>query len=178
MQTDISEECIADVERIAKGMSRGRCADEGNVLGEAFLALVQAHKDRLSPEQAEIRVRRKCRNALRRQWAAENRVSFTGTPKRDIAAPYYPELRDAIESLPSRQRRAVQLHFLEGIEYSEVATMMSCTEKAAENLGCRALANLQKLLSGERGLSASTLRTVSESGFPVTYRDNSTKSNG
>jgi DNA-directed RNA polymerase specialized sigma24 family protein len=165
MQVDISDERMASVAGIARGMSRGRCADEGEVLGEAFLALVEADAAGLGPEKAEIQVRRKCRNALRRQWREESRTS---SPGRDIAEPDYTELREAIKSLPSRQCCAIELHFLEGLEYSEVAAEMSCTEKAAENLGCRALANLQKILSGKRGLLTSTLRKASEDGnIPV-----------
>jgi hypothetical protein len=173
MQINITDERIASIAEIAKEMSFGRCHDEGEVLGEAFLALIEAEAAGLLPGEAETQVRRKCRNALRRQWREENRASFVAV-KRNAVAPDYTELGDAIKALPIRQRRAIDLHFFNGMEYSEVAIEMACTEKAAENLGCRALANLQQILSGERGLLTSTLRTASEgeeiSGNLPTYR--------
>src|ERR1035441_3534715 len=177
MHVNITDKRIAIASGIAKGMSRERCHDEGEVLGEAFLALVEAGLSGLSPEEAEARVRRECRNALRRQWRDENRVSFVAR-KGGATAPDHADLWEAIKALPPRQYRAIHLHFWEGLEYSEVATEMGCTEKAAQNLGCRALVNLQKILSGERGLLTSTLRTASEgeeiSGYPPGYQGQTT----
>ena len=84
------------------------------------------------------------------------------------SAPDHLGLWESIKALPPRQYRAIVLHFWEGLEYSEVAAEMGCTEKAAQNLGCRALASLQKILSGKRGLLTPTLRTASEDGnIPV-----------
>jgi hypothetical protein len=175
MHVNITDERIAIASGIAKGMSRERCHDEGEVLGEAFLALVEAGLSGLSPEEAEARVRRECRNALRRQWRDENRVSFVARKGGIITAPDHSDLWEGIKALPPRQYRAIHLHFWEGLEYPEVATEMGCTEKAAQNLGCRALANLQKILSGKRGLSTSRLRTASEgkeiSGYPPGYQE-------
>ncbi len=177
MRLNITDERIASVAGIAKGLSQGRCHDESEVLGEAFLALVEAEVGGLPAEEAESQIRRKCRNALRSQWREENRISFVAS-KAGGSAPDHLGLWESIKALPPRQYRAIVLHFWEGLEYSEVAAEMGCTEKAAQNLGCRALASLQKILSGERGLLTSTLRTASEgeeiSGYPPGFQGQTT----
>jgi hypothetical protein len=58
----IADERIVRAAEIAGGMGRGRCHDEGEVLGEAFLALVEAEVSGLPLDEAESHIRRKCRN--------------------------------------------------------------------------------------------------------------------
>src|ERR1035441_2962058 len=97
MHVNITDKRIAIAAGIAKGMSRERCHDEGEVIGEALLALVEAEVSGLSPEEAEAWVRRECRNALRRQWRDENRVSFVAR-KGGATAPDHADLWEGINA--------------------------------------------------------------------------------
>jgi RNA polymerase sigma-70 factor (ECF subfamily) len=55
-----------------------------------------------------------------------------------------PELERALEALPQRQREAVRLRIVDGLEYPDIALQLSCTETTARkwvSLGLRCLRN-------------------------------------
>jgi RNA polymerase sigma-70 factor (ECF subfamily) len=57
------------------------------------------------------------------------------------------EVRQAIESLPSKQRAAVLMHKYEEMEYSEIANVLSCSESAVKSLLFRAYEHLRSRLA-------------------------------
>lgn len=58
------------------------------------------------------------------------------------------EVADAFDLLSSRGRVAVEMRVIEGYEYSEIATRLSCSEGAARVQVCRALQKLADRLDG------------------------------
>ena len=57
------------------------------------------------------------------------------------------EVRQAIESLPSKQRAAVLMHKYEELEYSEIANVLTCSESAVKSLLFRAYEHLRSRLA-------------------------------
>lgn len=57
------------------------------------------------------------------------------------------EVRQAIEYLPSKQRAAVLMHKYEEMEYSEIASVLSCSESAVKSLLFRAYEHLRSRLA-------------------------------
>jgi RNA polymerase sigma-70 factor, ECF subfamily len=57
------------------------------------------------------------------------------------------EVRQAIESLPTKQRAAVLMHKYEEMEYSEIANVLSCSESAVKSLLFRAYEHLRSRLA-------------------------------
>ena len=56
------------------------------------------------------------------------------------------EVRDAVESLPPKQRAAVLLHKYEEMEYAEIARALRCSESAVKSLLFRAYESLRTRL--------------------------------
>ena len=160
----ITDARISSAEQIAKAIGRGRLRQD--VLGDAYLALVEAEAAGMSQDAAEKLVRRKCRTALRRQWGYENRTSLTA-PREGIVTSNNADLWEALNALPPRQHRAVFLHFWEGRTCSEIAQEMLCSEKAVQNLIGRAFATLKDILPDKRGFLPSPMRTVNESAIQI-----------
>ena len=57
------------------------------------------------------------------------------------------EVRQAIESLPSKQRAAVMMHKYEEMEYAQIADVLSCSESAVKSLLFRAYESLRARLA-------------------------------
>jgi len=57
------------------------------------------------------------------------------------------EVRNAIETLPEKQRVAVVMHKYEGLEYSQIAKALSCSESAVKSLLFRAYETLRARLA-------------------------------
>lgn len=57
------------------------------------------------------------------------------------------EVRQAIETLPSKQRAAVLMHKYEEMEYSQIATTLQCSESAVKSLLFRAYETLRVKLA-------------------------------
>src|SRR5882672_12431237 len=53
------------------------------------------------------------------------------------------EIRQAIESLPSKQRAAVMMHKYEEMEYTQIANVLTCSESAVKSLLFRAYESLR-----------------------------------
>src|SRR5438270_164032 len=53
------------------------------------------------------------------------------------------EVRDAIASLPAKQRAAVLMHKYEEMEYSQIANVLDCSESAVKSLLFRAYESLR-----------------------------------
>jgi RNA polymerase sigma-70 factor, ECF subfamily len=57
------------------------------------------------------------------------------------------EIRQAIEALPDKQRAAVLMHKYDEMEYSQIATVLSCSESAVKSLLFRAYETLRARLA-------------------------------
>jgi RNA polymerase sigma-70 factor, ECF subfamily len=57
------------------------------------------------------------------------------------------EIRQAIESLPAKQRAAVLMHKYEELEYAQIAKVLECSESAVKSLLFRAYETLRGRLS-------------------------------
>jgi RNA polymerase sigma-70 factor (ECF subfamily) len=57
------------------------------------------------------------------------------------------EVRQAIETLPAKQRAAVLMHKYEGLEYSQIARALECSESATKSLLFRAYEALRVRLA-------------------------------
>jgi RNA polymerase sigma-70 factor (ECF subfamily) len=57
------------------------------------------------------------------------------------------EVRQAIETLPAKQRAAVLMHKYEEMEYSQIANVLSCSESAIKSLLFRAYETLRSRLA-------------------------------
>ncbi len=57
------------------------------------------------------------------------------------------EVRQAIESLPTKQRAAVTMHKYEEMEYAQIANVLSCSESAVKSLLFRAYESLRTRLA-------------------------------
>jgi RNA polymerase sigma-70 factor (ECF subfamily) len=57
------------------------------------------------------------------------------------------EIRSAIETLPEKQRAAVLMHKYEGLEYTQIARALSCSESAVKSLLFRAYETLRSRLA-------------------------------
>lgn len=57
------------------------------------------------------------------------------------------EIRRAIRSLPGKQRAAVLMHKYQEMDYSEIASVLSCSESAVKSLLFRAYEALRKKLA-------------------------------
>ncbi|HZO54766.1 MAG TPA: RNA polymerase sigma factor [Bryobacteraceae bacterium] len=57
------------------------------------------------------------------------------------------EIRQAIESLPAKQRAAVLMHKYEELEYSQIARILECSESAVKSLLFRAYETLRLRLA-------------------------------
>jgi len=57
------------------------------------------------------------------------------------------EVRQAIEALPAKQRAAVLMHKYEGLDYSQIAAVLRCSESAIKSLLFRAYESLRGRLA-------------------------------
>lgn len=57
------------------------------------------------------------------------------------------EVRQAIEALPAKQRAAVLMHKYEGLDYAQIAGVLSCSESAIKSLLFRAYESLRVRLA-------------------------------
>jgi len=57
------------------------------------------------------------------------------------------EIRQAIESLPTKQRAAVMMHKYEEMEYTQIANVLTCSESAVKSLLFRAYESLRMRLA-------------------------------
>jgi RNA polymerase sigma-70 factor, ECF subfamily len=57
------------------------------------------------------------------------------------------EVRQAIEALPAKQRAAVLMHKYEGLDYSQIASVLRCSESAIKSLLFRAYESLRGRLA-------------------------------
>ena len=75
-------------------------------------------------------------------------ADYERVDERDEAVALGPRLRGALRSLPSEQRRALQLRVVHGLPYEEVAGRLGCSQNAARLRVSRGLRALTLQLRG------------------------------
>lgn len=77
------------------------------------------------------------------------------------------EVRDAIERLPVKQRTAVLLHKYDELEYSQIASLLRCSESAVKSLLFRAYESLRFALAHMVRSHAASASREEDYGVPV-----------
>lgn len=78
------------------------------------------------------------RQVADQQWSIEQKLVYEVKLK---------EIRQAVESLPEKQRAAVLMHKYQGLEYSQIAGALQCSESAVKSLLFRAYGSLRARLA-------------------------------
>jgi RNA polymerase sigma factor (sigma-70 family) len=66
------------------------------------------------------------------------------TPSRDHAGEPRPDLVEAVAALPTKQRQAVAYHYLAGLPYAEIATLLDTSAAAARRAAADGIAALRR----------------------------------
>jgi RNA polymerase sigma factor (sigma-70 family) len=66
------------------------------------------------------------------------------TPTRDHADEHHGDLTEAVAALPTKQRQAVAYHYLAGLPYAEIATLLDTTAAAARRAAADGIAALRR----------------------------------
>jgi RNA polymerase sigma factor (sigma-70 family) len=66
------------------------------------------------------------------------------TPSRDHADDCHHDLTEAVAALPARQRQAVAYHYLAGLPYAEIATLLDTSAAAARRAAADGIAALRR----------------------------------
>jgi RNA polymerase sigma factor (sigma-70 family) len=123
--------------------------DADDAWSETFLAALQAYA-RL-PADANIEAwlvtiaHRKAIDLIR--TASRRAVPVADPP--DVAVPHPtdiqgPDVQAAVAALPPKQRQAVAYHYLAGLPYSEIATILGSSVPAARRAAADGIANLRR----------------------------------
>jgi len=134
----------------------GDAAEAEDIAQEAFLRILQAaprYRPTASFRTYLLRiVTRLCIDRWRKKGPVyTDAVSPVAAPSSDpadelIAAERQTRVRMALATLPPQQRMAVILRHYEGLQYSEIATVMNTSAKAVERLLARGRAALRVAL--------------------------------
>jgi RNA polymerase sigma factor (sigma-70 family) len=109
-------------------VGRRRYRDPGD--GSAGPWLYGIARNLLSAHRREGRIDARARRRLGMQSRADGEPEETVDARLDASASR-PALERALQALPAGQRDAVRLRVVDGLEYSEIARRLSCTETAA-----------------------------------------------
>jgi RNA polymerase sigma factor (sigma-70 family) len=129
-------------------------ADADDAWSETFLSAMRAYPD--LPADANIEAwlvtiaHRKAIDVVRK--AGRSPIPMA-VPPDDIAVTdddHFgdPQLANALQRLPSKQRQAVAYHYLGGLPYAEVAVLMGGKPEAARRAAADAIASLRRSYPG------------------------------
>lgn len=140
----------------------GDAAQAEDLTGEVFLKLLQALDTRRAPrEQLQGWLYRVAHNlamdwfrgggntatvSLEESWLAGGESPSTTVEKREAQQ----QVRSALQHLTVDQQQVILLRFGEGLNVSQVATLLSKSDGAVKVLQHRAVKRLRKLLDGEK----------------------------
>ena len=130
-----------------------------NARSECWNGLARLNNDRGTFQAWYLGIVRNCCRQLhrrRQRWAGwmpsdEQKVATPLTHILAIEERSY--LQGAVDALPPQQSRAVRLRYLEGCDYSEIATLMGLSESGVRSNIVKGLKNLRERLGdvGELG---------------------------
>jgi RNA polymerase sigma-70 factor (sigma-E family) len=146
----------SDAVRLAFLLTGDRHAAE-DIVQDAFVRLFGRFQDLRNPDAFEVYLRRTVVNLsrdrfrrlrLERDYVARVGDSSSGEP----VSPQIEErdqIRDALRSLPYRQRAALVLRFYADMSEQQTAEVLQCSVAAVKSLVSRATTSLRKRLRGE-----------------------------
>jgi RNA polymerase sigma factor (sigma-70 family) len=127
-------------------------ADADDAWSETFLAAMKAYPD--LPADANVEawlVTISHRKAIDIVRAAARRATpvpeAPDRPSRDHTDSAHSELTEAVAALPPKQRQAVAYHYLAGLPYAEIATILDSTAAAARRAAADGIATLRRTYS-------------------------------
>ena len=124
-------------------------ADADDAWSETFLAAMKAYPD--LPADANVEAwlvtiaHRKAIDVIRA--AARRATPVADTPDRPArvhAEGHHLELTEAVAALPTKQRQAVAYHYLAGLPYAEIATLLDSSAAAARRAAADGIATLRR----------------------------------
>ena len=127
-------------------------ADADDAWSETFLAAMKAYPD--LPADANVEAwlvtiaHRKAIDITRA--AARRAIPVPDAPERPTpnhADEHHLELTEAVAALPPKQRQAVAYHYLAGMPYAEIATLLDSTAAAARRAAADGIATLRRTYS-------------------------------
>jgi RNA polymerase sigma factor (sigma-70 family) len=127
-------------------------ADADDAWSETFLAAMKAYPD--LPADANVEAwlvtiaHRKAIDITRA--AARRAIPVPDAPERPTpnhADEQHPELTEAVAALPPKQRQAVAYHYLAGLPYAEIGTLLDSSAAAARRAAADGIATLRRTYS-------------------------------
>ncbi len=129
-------------------------ADADDAWSETFLAAMKAYPD--LPTDANLEAwlvtiaHRKAIDIIR---ATSRRAILVpdapDTPSRDHVDERHRDVREAVGALPTKQRQAVAYHYLAGLPYAEIATLLGGSAAAARRAAADGIAALRRTYADE-----------------------------
>jgi RNA polymerase sigma factor (sigma-70 family) len=124
-------------------------ADADDAWSDTFLAAMKAYPD--LPADANLEAwlvtiaHRKAIDITRATSRRAIPIADTpDTPSRDHAGEPHPDLSEAVAALPTKQRQAVAYHYLAGLPYAEIATLLDTSAAAARRAAADGVAALRR----------------------------------
>ncbi|MFZ3271113.1 MAG: RNA polymerase sigma factor [Mycobacterium sp.] len=124
-------------------------ADADDAWSESFLAAMKAYPD--LPDDANVEAwlvtiaHRKAIDVIRATSRRATPVPATpDRPSHDHAEEDHRELTEAVAALPTKQRQAVAYHYLAGLPYAEIATLLDSSVAAARRAAADGIATLRR----------------------------------
>jgi RNA polymerase sigma factor (sigma-70 family) len=127
-------------------------ADADDAWSETFLAAMKAYPD--LPADANVEAwlvtiaHRKAIDITRA--AARRAIPVPDAPERPTpnhADEHHLELTEAVAALPPKQRQAVAYHYLAGLPYAEIGTLLDSSAAAARRAAADGIATLRRTYS-------------------------------
>jgi RNA polymerase sigma factor (sigma-70 family) len=130
-------------------------ADADDAWSDTFLAAMKAYPE--LPADANLEawlVTIAHRKAIDIHRAASRRaIPVADTPERpacDHPDESHPELTEAVAALPTKQRQEVAYHYLAGLPYAEIATLLDSTAAATRRAAADGIAALRRAYAHKR----------------------------
>ncbi|MBN1667330.1 MAG: sigma-70 family RNA polymerase sigma factor [Anaerolineales bacterium] len=132
--------------------------DAEDVLQESFLRALQAYP-RLAPDSnprawlykiasnaARTRLKQRARYIQQNQELAPERNSTPGSSHDHLIRL---AMRQAVETLPDKQRISLLLRYYQGLEFAEIGEILACSPEAARANLSQAIRKLRRMLTEE-----------------------------
>ena len=130
-------------------------ADADDAWSDTFLAAMKAYPD--LPADANLEAwlvtiaHRKAIDITRATSRRAIPIADTpDTPSRDHSGERHPDLAEAVAALPTKQRQAVAYHYLAGLPYAEIATLLDTSAAAARRAAADGIAALRRIHAHNR----------------------------
>jgi RNA polymerase sigma factor (sigma-70 family) len=127
-------------------------ADADDAWSETFIAAMKAYPDLSADANVEAWLvtiaHRKAIDIVRAAARRAKPVPETpDQPSRDHTDGAHSDLTEAVAALPPKQRQAVAYHYLAGLPYAEIATILDSTAAAARRAAADGIATLRRTYS-------------------------------